>query len=144
MKIEFELDYKLRASGIRFSKFLIHYLQNDVKELFKTDKVKLRISLFEEILKLNNMVSYKIDSKSICKYVLTAIRYRRLKNTYIIDINPNITLPGTNISVLSILKFINYGNDYVKGCYLFSKLFLHYQKNIINYWRAYFIRSQFS
>lgn len=144
MKIQFNLDYKLRPSGIRFSKFLLRFIKNDFRLAFIDKRVKLRFELLMEstwITWSNNI--RKPSIYQIQKYILDSIEYRRIRNTFIIDINPRTMLPGTNVTIYSIVRFINYGNDRVKGCYLFSRIFDKYQKNIINYWRAYFIRSQF-
>ena len=144
MKVQFNLDYKLRPSGIRFSKFLLRYVKNDFRVAFVDKRVRFRFELLLESNWITWSNNFKKPSiRQIQKFILDAIQYRRIRNTYIIDINPTIMLPGTDVTIYSIVRFINYGNDAVKGCYLFSRIFDKYQKNIINYWRAYFIRSQF-
>lgn len=144
MKVQFNLDYKLRPSGIRFSKFLLRYVKNDFRVAFVDKRVRFRFELLLESNWITWSNNFKKPSiRQIQKFILDAIQYRRIRNTYIIDINPTIMLPGTDVTMYSIVRFINYGNDAVKGCYLFSRIFDKYQKNIINYWRAYFIRSQF-
>lgn len=45
------------------------------------------------------------------------------ENTFIITINPNKLIDGTNMNLLEQCKFLNYGNLQIPGTHLFSDAF---------------------
>ena len=143
MRIYIELPKRLRHSGVIFSRFIISHLQSDVNKLLQDSRVRTRIAyvLASEWIRDRELLS-KLDEDALQSYIEDAIRYKRFEDYYIIEFDPNVALPNSRVSVESIIRFVNYGNESMKGCYLFSKLFLKYQKNIYKYWRAFCLRSQ--
>lgn len=143
MKISFELPSEVRRHSILFVRLLVKCLRNDISELFRSPKVKMRASLMLASTWIDwEQRPAKVDIEMLEKCVRNSVQYRRHNNSFYIGFDANLLLPGTRTPIYRIIRFINYGNEDIKGCYLFSKLFLKYQKNIYKYWRAYFLRSQ--
>lgn len=140
MNIILSVPYHRQKSARRFCRFIIKNLQNNIKRFSEDPQVEMRLSLLEASDWINS--SRKLNAKSVCNDIANALEYARQRDDFIIRFNPRKRLTGTSVSIYSIVRYINYGNEYVKGCYIFSNMFSRYQSKIYNYWRAFLIRNQ--
>lgn len=142
MNIFIELPNYRKRSASLFCRYIIKMLRADIERLSDNPKVIMRVSLLQSA----NWISWNgkpsITTKRVCKAIANSLSYKCYKNHYVIQIDSHTKLAGTNTTVDSIARFINYGNDYVRGSYVFSNLFKRYSNKIYKYWRAFLLRSQ--
>ncbi len=74
-----------------------------------------------------------ISSKRIIILGMTNLIHKRYETNTHIFINPNIYYPGTNIKLVELCKFINYGSLSIESYPIFTETFDHFSKNIKKY-----------
>ena len=142
MKVFIELPIYRKRSGDLFCRYIMNSLRAEIKKLSEDPKVVLRVSLLQSANWINWNSRPNITSKRVCEEIANSLEYKKYKNSYVIQIDSHTKLTGTDNTVDSIARFINYGNDYVRGSYVFSRLFKRYNNKIYEYWRAFLLRSQ--
>ena len=92
----------------------------------------LRIEIFLKSL-------YKdIDVEKVILQAFDNLIITESINCYYIKINPNIFIANLDrVNLLSICKFINYGNAEIPGYQIFTNTFDHFAKNIDTYINRY-------
>lgn len=105
-------------------KFIILDLQSSIMKSINDKKL---IKIEEEI---NKNRKRKLLVRDIIISGVRNIRPYYFPEYVEIKIDPNIKLPNQDIYLADLCKLINYGNLSVKGCFIFSKQFLWYQKHI--------------
>lgn len=114
------------------------------------DEVLLRINdnyLDNMEYYLNTMLSNstlsddQIDLYLAVIQILDHLEYVNGFSHYHIQINPVARLSGTTFKLLAIAKFINYGNQDVVGCGVFTESFSYIGNNIAEYYRTYLMNT---
>lgn len=142
MKIFIQLPVNRKRSAKLFCRYIINSLRAEINELSNDPKVILRVSLLQSANWINWNSKPDIAAKRVCKQISNSLEFKKYENSYVIQIDSHTKLTGTDNTVDSIARFINYGNDYVRGSYVFSRLFKRYNNKIYEYWRAFLLRSQ--
>lgn len=126
---------KIRLNG-KFSKRFVFkiipaLIRNMVYKGFNQAKAFKIDKYIKEHLHLN------ITTKQ-CIYaaVSNIVIYNNPDGTYSVEVNPSINIPGYSIKLVSILKFIEYGNAEIKGYHILSKLFNYIEKNQYTLYKA--------
>lgn len=83
-----------------------------------------------------------ILAKEIIYKGANLIRVREIPKKFIIEINPNVIMPGVKAKkVVTLCKLINYGNMEIKGYPIFSDTFTMIAENINAYIDLYAIQT---
>lgn len=83
-----------------------------------------------------------ILAKEIIFKGASLLRVRKLPKKFIIEINPNIMMPGVKMKkVVTLCKLINYGNQDIKGYPIFSNILTMVAENIGAYIDLYAIQN---
>jgi len=64
-----------------------------------------------------------ISCKEIVYSSVKSITYETFTNMYIIKIDDNALLPMTRVKIIDLVKLINYGNLWINGLPIYSKIF---------------------
>lgn len=144
MKLEFSLPVNKPIGSQRFCEFIIKWLRADICRQTNMQKLQTRVDLLLSASWIDWIRKpTKLDAMSVCKTIVQCFEYKNHQSHYIIYLNPNKLFPGTRTPVERISRFLDKGNDIVKGTYFISSILLHYRKSIYRYWRAFCLRSQF-
>ena len=146
MVIEFELQINNSEERNLVSDFcnkLVETIQNDIMLELKISKMLVRE---EFLLKASWIQWYKkprrIDMKKLTKLIVRSIEVKKRRNTYIIQINPHIRMPGSLTKLSTVARFLDRGNEMIIGTTFISRVFNKYRKRINNYWKSYvFLRT---
>lgn len=103
-----------------------------------------RIHIFNDIVndneifnKVNPNINVKFDVRKAIILALNSMRYRRIKNVYIIDIGNNILFPNYQVKLDTVCRLLNYGNTQIKGYPIFTQVFNDIRKNLVQYYQEY-------
>ena len=79
-----------------------------------------------------------ILSPYACLYLAASnLIFTKYKDRYIIEINPSVTVPKTNIKIVSLVKLITYGTVDVPGYRLLEDVRKYYVDNIETLYNRY-------
>ena len=140
IKIHFIVK-KPRKLHIMFCNYILRWLQNDVRREMRIDKVQVRADL----LRYASFMKWYRDPGKVTAYevinsICNSISYRRVKNDYIFDIDPSINFPNSSTPVEVVARFIDFGNESIRGCYFITNVFRRYQENMLKYYLAFKFR----
>lgn len=91
-----------------------------------------------EIFKKNNPDSkVKFDVRKAILISLNTLKYRKIKNVYIIDIGKDILFPNYQVKLETVCKLLNYGNTQIKGYPIFTNVFNDIRQNLESYYQQY-------
>lgn len=142
MNITFEVKNP-NDIAVLFCRYIIRWLKREIVRDTNFESVQLRLDL----LQLASWVHWvhkpqKIDAKQFVRLVINSLVYERRKNRYTITIDRHKLFPGTLTPLYKVVKFVDIGNDVIKGSYFLKHKEVKYQYNIYDYWAAFKIRLQ--
>ena len=95
----------------------------------------------KELLKMSRKLNMIVDSRiDICDAFMEStrhIRYSRNRNNYHIFIDPLKLYRGSGYKLITLAKFINYGNNEIAGCLVYSKVARRISTNLEYYFNEY-------
>lgn len=94
--------------------FVVKVMQSFIKritlELVLQDFTKIDIAM-NELFQFNEIIT----SKEVIEYALDNMVIRKRSQHWSIEFNPVINYPKTKTKLITLLKFISYGNSYTQG-----------------------------
>lgn len=102
--------------------------------------LKLLVTNFTKIdIEMNKLFQFPETtlSKEIILYALDNLEIVKLSNYYSIQFNQTINYPKTKIKLITLLKFISYGNSSVHGNSILVNEFRELNKNLYMKYKIY-------
>lgn len=133
MKIEFTLPKKNNIAR-DFCEFIVKNMKHDIVRLTKQFHIQARIDVLQSgtFIKWRS-TPHEITASHFLTLLFNNLDWGIVNKKYVIEINPNAVYPGTTTTLLSIARFVNYGDLSITGCYFLSKVFIRYQRSIYKY-----------
>ena len=78
-----------------------------------------------------------VTTKEIILSGIYNLKYLKYSDKYIIQIDENQILYGTDYHLEDICKLVNYGNLEISGTHIFSNIFTYIQQNLQVYYQIY-------
>ena len=79
----------------------------------------------------------KFDVRKAIILSLNDLSFRKVKDTYIIEISGDKIFPNYNVKVKTICNLLNYGNISIPGFPIYSNAFQHVKSNLKRYYEMY-------
>ena len=124
--------------------YFIEWLIDVIRHKIISQIDNKRIHIFNDIVndnqifnEVNPNIKVKFDVRKAIILALNSMRYRRIKNVYIIDIGNNILFPHYQVKLDTVCRLLNYGNTQIKGYPIFSQVFNDIRKNLKQYYQEY-------
>lgn len=114
-----------------------------IKEYFVNSIDDRKLEKYNIYLNANKIVLFDYSEKRLISarsILIGAIYNLHLKhnlNHYVIEINPNSTIPSTSAKFTDIVKLINFGNMSLQGYQIVSDTMNYFANNINNYYNSY-------
>ena len=124
----------------------ISFVKNIVKLIVKEIFHNLYLQNFTKIdIEMNDIYGFEdIDelllSKEIILYALDNLIIVKRSRHWSIEFNPIINYPNTKIKLITLLKFISYGNSNVHGNTILIDAFKKLNKNLDKLYKIYLLR----
>lgn len=111
------------------------FRQTVVKKLFLTNFIKIDMEMnelfqFDEVVLSKEIITYALDNMEIVKY----------SNYYLIRFDQIINYPGTKIKLITLLRFISYGNSNVHGNSILTDEFKELNRTLSLRYKIYKLR----
>lgn len=140
--IEFKVK-KQTQTAHRFCKYIIHWIKRDFKSRRNREAIQLRLDLLQHASWMKWIGNpHKIDAETFVSYVNSCLSYTVRQNTFIIYIDDRKVLPGTYTPISKVLRYVDYGNELVPGCMIFTSILRSYRKSIDTFWFVYKLKAQ--
>lgn len=109
----------------KFCNWLSQVIYSNIDTKINRKKISLRLNYILDKAQWVNWEKdkYNLSVSDIMQKINTSIyceQYR--KNIWKIRINPNINIPHSTTSIDRLIRFINYGDNYMRGTGMFSNL----------------------
>lgn len=118
-----------------------------VLQLLRRFRLKVAMKLYvKDFTKIDVALNQLFDlseitlSKEIISYALDNLIVVKQSNFYSIEFNPTLNYPGTKIKLITLLRFISYGNSNVHGNSILIDEFKELNKNLSYLYKVYTIR----
>ena len=114
-----------------------------IKEYFVNSIDDRKLEKYNIYLNANKIVLFNYNEKRLISarnILIGAIYNLHLKhnlNHYVIEINPNSTIPSTSAKFTDIVKLINFGNMSLQGYQVVSNTMNYFANNINSYYNSY-------
>lgn len=142
MKIHFIVK-KPNNVAILFCRYIIRWIKVELLRDTDFESLQLRIDLLKAASWMEwQNIPQKITAKQVVKLICNSLIWEKRKNKFTIRIDPRKRFPNSFNSLESVARFLDIGNDVVRGSYFLKKIELKYQTNIYDYWAAFKIRIQ--
>ena len=122
-----------------FCEYLIKQMQDYMKS--ETRKNYKRLAKYNEFIDENVV---RIDDKEtilpirdilvLSTYYLT---YKKLSDSYVIELNPNINVPNTYAKFIDIVKLVNYGNLSLPAYPIYDEMMDYFADKIVYFYKEY-------
>lgn len=122
------IEWLIRRLKINFIKHI-----ND-KHLQEFNKILKRENLFE---KINPSLGNDIDIRKAILIAVQNLRYRKVKDKYIIKIYTNKKYPNYDVSIVTLCNLLNYGCFSIKAYPLFTDTFNFVTANLNKLYEIY-------
>lgn len=106
----------------------------NVKKLRKFDEIQETLQIFK--LK-PHMLKQPVDFVQTIFKGIDLLRYKHIKDAYIIYIKPNVVHSYYLATIDSLCKFVNCGRNDIRGYPIFSKTFNRVSAQISKYYKIY-------
>lgn len=141
-RIRFELN-RPQKIAIAFCTYIIRWLRVDITRSVDYEALQLRVDL----LKVASWIDWRIEpsnlqAKEVVRIICNSLKWKQVRNSYIIYIDDSKCFPGTFTPIAKIARFLDCGNEVIKGSYFITSVMLRYQENIYDYWAGFKIRTQ--
>ena len=134
--IEKSLDY-----NDDFVEWLLGVIRDDVLTRINENYLDNMEYYLNTMLSNSTLSNDKVDLYAAILQILDHLEYINGFSHYHIQINPIARLSGTKFKLLSIAKFINYGNQDMPGCGVFTESFSRIGDNLTEYYRTYLMNT---
>lgn len=122
-----------------FCNWLIIHMQEYIRK-YLNEKHLIRVNEY-----LNTDLTFKtiyqvltpLSAKDILIGSTYNLRVKKQLDRYIIEINPNITIPNTSAKFINIVKLINDGNLIINGYPIYDEMMQYFANNIDYYFNEY-------
>lgn len=130
MKLEIDRKY-----GLDFVLFVIKQLQKYIIGNVNPDKLVFAETYIND--KSKSMFRKYLSAYDIVVSGAMSITYNIYEHKFIVELNSNEILYGTNAKIIDLCKLINYGVIGVLPYPIFTDSFEHFEKNLIYYYEYY-------
>ena len=131
-------NYDKDDNILDFSKWLLDKIPNIGKDLINESKlIKWNNYINDNKLIDWTFVTRQINIKDVILGSLNNLRIRDEKSEIIIDLNPNIAIPNSYTSYISIAKLINNGNVDMNPYPIYDQIFNYVSDNFEVYYQRY-------
>lgn len=130
MKLEIDRKY-----GLEFVLFIIKQLQKYIIANINADKLAFVESYINEQYKSVFRKYFSAFDIVVCGAM--SITYNIYEHKFIVELNPNEILYGTNAKIIDLCKLINYGAMGILPYPIFTDSFEHFKENLIFYYEYY-------
>lgn len=142
MRIHFTVK-KPNIVTVLFCRYIIKWIRTELMRETNFEALQLRIDLLEAASWMSwSSKPDNITAKQVVRAVCNSLKWERRKNKFTITIDPRKRFPNSYNSLESVCRFLDEGNDVVRGCYFLKQIEIKYQTNIYDYWAAFKIRTQ--
>lgn len=118
----------------RFDNKFISYVKDQLRTKFLEDVEYKKLKPFEiyinEVPRYKSLFKTYITAAEIYSAALYNIQTVTTTYSYILQINPMVTIPNTTVKVEEVCKLIDDGNLFLKAYPIFTKTFRYIQDNI--------------
>lgn len=121
----------------KFILFLIGEIQEYFLSQIDDKKLIKWTEYINQNIKFNKLFKKHINAKDIIISGIYNLRYRKLYNKYIIEIDDNVLVSDTDIKLNSLCKTINFGTLSMRSYPIFYKVFNDIQINLQSYYKQY-------
>lgn len=141
MIIEFNLEYMSKTQREIIPEFLDGFVSQLKREIVR-DTIPAKMKLREIDILNASWIRWKkkpkhINMKSLVNYIVGNIRWVKRDNYFIIEMNRSTLMPNSHTSLYAIARFLDRGNNVMKGTAFISKVFNKYRKCINDYWKSF-------
>lgn len=142
MTIEFDLP-KTTKNSYKFCNYIVTWLKRELLQC-NLEAIELRLALLEHAtwIKWIDRTHPIISARRFLRILSECICWTCVRGHFIIYIDNRRLFPGTYNTVEQVMRFINFGNELLPGCYFLSRIMLRYQARIYDYWFAFRIMTQ--
>ncbi len=141
MIIEFNLESMSRRQKEIIPEFLdglISQLKREIVRSTTTSKLLIK----EQYILDASWIRWKkkpkhIKMKSLINYIIGCIHWIERDNKYIIEVDRLRMIPNSYTSVYALARFLDRGNNVMRGTAFMSKVFHKYRLNINDYWKSF-------
>lgn len=130
MKLEIDRKY-----GLEFVLFIIKQLQKYIIANTNADKLAFVELYINEQYKSVFRKYFSAFEIVVCGAM--SITYNIYEYKFIVELNPNEILYGTNAKIIDLCKLINYGVMGILPYPIFTDSFEHFKENLIFYYEYY-------
>lgn len=134
--IEKSIDY-----NEDFVKWLMGAIKDEVLSRLNENYLDSMEYYLNYMLSNSTLSNDKVDLYSATLQILDHLEYINGFSHYHIQINPIAKLSDTNFRLLAIAKFINYGNQDVHGCGVFTESFSYVENNLVEFYGMYLMNT---
>ena len=113
----------------------VQWLVSDMKYRLAMNLDDNKLSLLQSEADL--LYNESIDLYEVFLHVITHITYSETDKVFVVEIGSRDLIPGTDIKYDEIVKLIDYGNQSVAGCRVFSDIFYNIKNNLDSYFARY-------
>lgn len=122
---------------VDFVNWLIEYTKTYIISSLDEQKLKRIDSYIKENKVFQSIFKKTISSKDAIFIALNNLKFTEYPNRFVISINPNSVIPGTQIKVLNVSKLINFGTLSILGYPIFVKNFKYIEDNLETLYEKY-------
>lgn len=131
MKIEFKVEHNSRKMARIFCQDVIRDLQRRICTEYNYYKMKIRVdSLVDAEWMRWKTKPRSLSVRNVMKIISNNFIYNNYGTSYIIYQNPRKLFPNSETPIYRVLRFLDYGNESIRGTYFVSTLMRYYQNNI--------------
>jgi len=89
-----------------------------------------------------NTLPRNINANKLCQDIVNCLEVKQRKSVFTIELNKKKLMNNSRTTLEQVARFIDKGNEVVRGTYFLTNIMTRYQVKIYNYWKAYRMRSQ--
>lgn len=141
MVIEFNTKYMSKRQKEIIPEFLDGLVAQLKREIVRSTSLS-KLLIRERYILNATWIRWKkkprhINMKSLVNYIVGSIQWVERDNSYIIEVNRAKLIPNSYTSIYALARFLDRGNNLIKGTSFISKVFHKYRLKINDYWKSF-------
>lgn len=124
-----------------FCKYLVEDIKDSIEHNINYTKLLQREKylLSARWIRWSYGVPSSINMIQLVNRIINSITFSRraTQGRYVVYMNPREYLYGSSTKLLTVARFLDKGNEKVRGMYFISSVINRYTRNINRYWKAY-------
>lgn len=142
MTIEFTVKH-VTPLVHNFCKYIIKWIRHDIRSRRDVFKLKQRLDLLPYMAFVDWVGKPRTFTHwEFIELVCSCVSYTIRKGTVLFYIDDHKLLPGSYTPILKVIRYIDYGTEFIPGAMFFTPVWIKYKKSMAKYWLAYKILAQ--